>query len=160
MGVGKSTVGRLLAKLLTLPFYDSDREIEERAGANISWIFDKEGEQGFRERETSVLTDLMKNTSMVLATGGGIVVRRENRKLLKQADNVCYLTANPTLLVERTKKNNKRPLLQVDNPNDKILSLLQERDPLYREVATLTVATDAHSARKTAQEIIRNLHSQ
>jgi shikimate kinase len=159
MGVGKTTVGRLLAKLLGLPFYDSDREIEKRTGANIGWIFDREGEQGFRDRETAVLAELMAYSSMVLATGGGVVVRKENRELLKQANNTCYLMAEPELLVERTQKNNKRPLLQVDNPSEKILSLLRERDPLYREVATITVATDSRSPKSTARELMRKLKS-
>ena len=159
MGVGKSTVGRLLSRLLFLPFYDSDLAIEKRAGANISWIFDKEGEQGFRDRETAVLSELMNHDSMVLATGGGIVVREENRELLKQGDHIGYLMAKPELLVARTKKNNKRPLLQVDNPIEKILSLLKERDALYREVATITTRTDNRGAKKTAQEIIKQLTS-
>jgi shikimate kinase len=159
MGVGKSTVGRLLANLLGLSFYDSDREIERQAGTDIGWIFDREGEQGFRDRETAVLTELMAHRSMVLATGGGVVMRKENRELLKQANNTCYLMAEPKLLVERTKKNNKRPLLQVDDPAAKILSLLQERDPLYREVATITVATDSRSPKSTALELMLKLKS-
>ena len=159
MGVGKSTVGRLLARALSLPFYDSDKEIETRAGTDISWIFDKEGEQGFRDRETSILAELMAHDAIVLATGGGIVLRKENRECIKQADEVCYLTAQPELLVERTKKNNKRPLLKVDNPYEKISSLLEERDPLYREVATINVATDTRGPRRAVQEIIRQLNT-
>lgn len=154
MGVGKSTVGRLLARLLALPFYDSDKVIEIRAGADINWIFDREGERAFRDRETAVLKELMAQRAMVLATGGGIILRRENRQLLKRAEDICYLTAAPELLVERTQKNNKRPLLQVDNPSQRIHSLWRERDPLYRQVATITIATDQHSPRGTAQQII------
>ena len=159
MGVGKSTIGRVLANLLTLPFYDSDRMIEERAGADISWIFDKEGEQGFRDRETAVLMELMARDSMVLATGGGIIVRKENRELLKQADNVCYLIAKPELLITRTKNNHTRPLLQVDNPSEEIASLLRKRDPLYREVATITVAVNSGSPKGVARKIINKLES-
>ena len=159
MGVGKSTVGRLLANLLELPFYDSDREIEKQTGASISWIFDREGEQGFRDRETAVLNELMAHGSIVLATGGGVVVRKKNRELLKQVNNICYLMAEPELLVARTKKNNKRPLLQVDNLSEKTLLLLRERDPLYREVATITVATDSRSPKSTARELMRKLKS-
>ena len=159
MGVGKSTVGRMLANALSIPFYDSDKEIEARAGADISWIFDKEGEQGFRDRETAVLVELMANNAMVLATGGGIVLRKENRDCLKQADAVCYLMAKPELLVERTRKNNKRPLLRVDNPLEKISSLLKERDPLYRDVATISVATDTRGPRKAVRDIIKQLNA-
>lgn len=157
MGAGKSTIGRLLASLLSLPFRDSDHVVEEKSGADIPWIFDVEGEDGFRDRETAALKELMSEEHLVLATGGGIVLREENRALLKLADAVVFLTADPDHLVQRTYKDKKRPLLQVDNPRHKILSLLKERDPLYREVATHIVMTDTRSPKSVAQGIVSDL---
>ncbi len=153
MGAGKSTIGKLLASILDLPFSDSDRVIEEKTGADIPWIFDMEGEEGFRLRETAVLSELLVGDSMVIATGGGIVMRDENRTLLKGDGVVVYLTASIDQLVERTYKDKKRPLLQVDDPEAKIRELIALRDPLYTEVADLVVQTDRRSPKAVAQEI-------
>lgn len=154
MGAGKSTIGKVLAGLLHVPFFDSDRVIEERTGADIPWIFDMEGEEGFRLRESAVLADLLRQSSCVIATGGGIVMREDNRQLLKENGSVVYLTASTEQLVERTYKDKKRPLLQVDDPESKIRELIQLRDPLYREVSDVIVATDRRSPKVVAQEII------
>ncbi|MGD8175931.1 shikimate kinase AroK [Marinimicrobium sp. ARAG 43.8] len=153
MGAGKSTIGRLLAAELKVPFYDSDRAIEERTGADIPWIFDVEGEAGFRDRESAVLAELAEEPGAVIATGGGIVLRPANGEVMKQAGRVCYLTASVEHLVERTAKDKKRPLLQVDNPRQKIVDLLNERDPLYRELADWVVNTDRRSPKTVAREI-------
>lgn len=153
MGAGKSTIGKLLASILNLPFSDSDRVIEEKTGADIPWIFDMEGEEGFRLRETAVLSELLIAEPMVIATGGGIVMRDENRALLKGDGVVVYLTASIAQLVERTYKDKKRPLLQVDDPEAKIRELIAQRDPLYTEVADLVVQTDRRSPKAVAQEI-------
>jgi len=158
MGAGKSTIGRLVSKQLNIPFKDTDHVIEERCGADIPWIFDVEGEDGFRQRETSVLKDLMNETCLVLATGGGIILSQENRNLLKQADRVVYLLADAEHLVRRTDKDKKRPLLQVANPRQKIIELLIERDPLYREVATHIVTTDTRSPKLVAREITKEFN--
>ena len=155
MGAGKSTIGKLLASTLNLPFSDSDRVIEERTGADIPWIFDVEGEDGFRQRETAVLSDLLIADPMVIATGGGIVMRDENRAMLKGDGVVVYLTASIDQLVERTYKDKKRPLLQVDDPEAKIRELIALRDPLYTEVADIVVQTDRRSPKAVAQEIAR-----
>lgn len=155
MGAGKSTIGRLVSKQLNIPFKDTDHVIEERCGADIPWIFDVEGEDGFRQRETAVLQDLMLESSLVLATGGGIILKQENRQALKQADMVVYLCADVDQLVRRTEKDKKRPLLQVANPRQKIIDLLNERDPLYREVATRIVTTDTRSPKLVAKEITK-----
>src|SRR5690606_23732590 len=112
MGVGKSTIGRLLAADVALPFYDSDRVIEERTGADIPWIFDMEGEAGFRVREAAVLADLAAGDPSVIATGGGIVTRDENSQLMRSTGKIFYLTASIEQLVERTARDKKRPLLQ------------------------------------------------
>lgn len=153
MGAGKSTIGRVLAAELHLNFRDSDRVIEERTGANIPWIFDMEGEEGFRERESTVLAELAKEQNIVIATGGGIVLREANRSIMKASGYVCYLTASIDQLVERTARDKKRPLLQVDNPRQKIIDLLAMRDPLYRDAADFIINTDKRSPKLVAQEI-------
>lgn len=153
MGAGKSTIGRLLAAELNLSFRDSDRVIEERTGADIPWIFDMEGEEGFRERETAVLRELAQEQDTVIATGGGIVLREQNREIMKNVGCVCYLTASIEQLVERTARDKKRPLLQVENPKQKIIDLLAMRDPLYRDAADFVVNTDRRSPKSVAQEI-------
>lgn len=157
MGAGKSTIGRILAGLLGLDFKDTDQIIEHRTGADIPWIFDVEGESGFRDREAAVLKEALEDDHFVLATGGGIVTRDENRALLKQHGPVVYLTADIEQLVERTARDKKRPLLQVDNPRERIIQLFEERDPLYREVATVVVKTDRRSPKVVAEEIARQL---
>jgi shikimate kinase len=153
MGAGKSTIGRLLAAELNLSFRDSDRVIEERTGADIPWIFDMEGEEGFRERETAVLLELTNERDAVIATGGGIVLRAQNREMMKASGFVCYLTASIEQLVERTARDKKRPLLQVENPRQKIIDLLALRDPLYNDAANFVVNTDRRSPKAVAQEI-------
>ncbi len=154
MGVGKSTIGRILATELKLPFHDSDRVIEQRTGADIPWIFDVEGEEGFRERETTVLQDLIKGPCSVISTGGGIVTRPMNCHLMQEKGFVCYLTASIEQLVDRTARDKKRPLLQVDNPEVRIRELIAIRDPLYRGVAHCIVNTDHLPPRSVANEII------
>lgn len=157
MGAGKSTIGRLLAAELKVPFYDSDRVIEQRTGADIPWIFDVEGESGFRDRESAVLAELAEEPGAVIATGGGIVLRADNARVMRRQGRVCYLTASLEQLVERTAKDKKRPLLQVDNPRQKIVELLEQRDPLYREAADIVVSTDRRSPRAVAQDIAQRL---
>ena len=158
MGAGKSTIGRLLAAELNFGFRDSDRVIEERTGADIPWIFDMEGEEGFRERETAVLLELANERDAVIATGGGIVLRAQNRELMKSSGFVCYLTASIDQLVERTARDKKRPLLQVENPRQKIIDLLAMRDPLYQDAANFVVNTDRRSPKAVAQEIASLVH--
>jgi len=160
MGAGKSTIGRLLASQLGLPFLDSDRVIEERTGADIPWIFDVEGEEGFRQRESVVLNDLLgAREPAVLATGGGIVLKEINRQRLQlAAGKVFYLSASIDQLLERTSKDKKRPLLQVDDPEAKIRELLEQRDPLYTEVSDYVVKTDRRSPKTVVQEILSQLN--
>lgn len=156
MGVGKSTIGRLLAQVIGYEFKDTDHVIEERSGADIPWIFDIEGEAGFRERETAVLRDLIAEPGLVLATGGGIITQAENRELLEPLENVVYLTAGIDQLVKRTRRDRKRPLLQVDDPRAKIIELFNHRDPLYKQVSTFQVSTE-HKSPKSVVEAIRAL---
>ena len=139
MGAGKSTIGRLLAKELHLPFKDSDKEIEVRTGANIPWIFDKEGEPGFRDRETAMIVELCHENGIVLATGGGAVMRPENRQALRNGGRVVYLHASIEQQVARTSRDRNRPLLRNANPEKILRDLLAVRDPLYREIADLVL---------------------
>ena len=155
MGAGKTTVGRHLAELLGREFIDSDHEIERKTGATIPWIFEKEGESGFRARETNVLKDLTARSALVLATGGGAVTQSENRKLLKQRGIVVYLYTPVELQLQRTHRDKNRPLLQVENPEKKLRDLLTVRDPLYREVANFIVETNQGAARDLAQKILQ-----
>lgn len=159
MGAGKSTIGRFLAAELKLPFYDSDRVIEQRTGADIPWIFDVEGESGFRDRESAVLAELADEPGAVIATGGGIVLRPVNGEVMRRSGRVCYLTASVEHLIERTAKDKKRPLLQVDNPRQKIIDLLEQRDPLYRAIADWIVTTDRRPPKVVARDIAERISS-
>lgn len=141
MGAGKTTIGKLLAKHLGKAFYDSDHEIERRTGVNIPLIFELEGETGFRKREASVIAELVKLQDIVLATGGGAVLSPQNRENLKKSGTIIYLRASVTELLQRTRNDKNRPLLQTDNPLAKLEKLLVERDPLYRELADIIIDT-------------------
>jgi len=138
-GSGKTTVGRELAKRLGLRFVDSDHEIEARTGVKIPTIFEIEGEDGFRRRETQTLDELTTESDMVLATGGGAVINPINRALLSERGVVVYLNVPPHVLWERTRHDKTRPLLQVPDPKGRLQQLYVVRDPLYREVAHITV---------------------
>ncbi len=140
MGAGKTTIGKLLAKRLGREFIDCDHYIVAQTGADIPWIFAKEGEEGFRDRETRALEELTAMPNIVMATGGGAVGREENRKLLQQGF-VIYLEASVDTQLIRTKKDKNRPLLQNDNPRATLEALYQKRHPLYQEVATIIVPT-------------------
>ena len=157
MGAGKSTIGRLLAKELHLPFKDSDKEIEVRTGANIPWIFDKEGEPGFRDRETAMIVELSHENGIVLATGGGAVMRPENRLALRNGGRVVYLHASIEQQVARTSRDRNRPLLRNANPEKILRDLLAIRDPLYREIADLVVETDERPPRMVVLDILERL---
>ncbi|MFC3851692.1 shikimate kinase AroK [Salinispirillum marinum] len=153
MGAGKSTLGRLLADVLGRDFHDSDRIIEERAGANIPWIFDLEGESGFRERESQVIDELTQRTDLVVATGGGAVVRPENRQVMQDRAWVVYLRTRVATQLERTAKDKNRPLLQRDDPAKILTELLAAREPHYLALAHLTVDTDDIAPKTLAERI-------
>jgi len=159
MGAGKSTIGRLLAQKMGLPFLDVDREIEERSGVSVAWIFDKEGEDGFRQRETSLLKELSEQReSMVVATGGGSILRAENQKLITSSGFVVFLETSIDTQVNRTSKDRRRPLLQNGADREKVLKdIYQTRLPLYRSLADLTVNTDAGTPYVVIQSIIDEL---
>jgi len=159
MGAGKSTIGRLLAKEVRYLFKDSDKEIEQRTGADIPWIFDVEGEQGFREREQAMIAELCAEDGLVLATGGGVVMRPENRQAIRQGGRVIYLHTSVEQQLERTSRDRNRPLLRTANPERVLTELMAIRDPLYREVADIIIETDERPPRLVVQEILAQLQS-
>ena len=159
MAVGKSTVGRLLAETLDMPFYDSDHEIEARAGAEVSWIFDVEGESGFRDREEQVIDDLSQLNGVVVATGGGAVKRDVNRQHLSTRGIVIHLDCPLNRLLARTRKDKKRPLLHGDDREAVLAKLLCERTPLYAEIADYRFVSDGQSAKSLVNQIVRRLRA-
>lgn len=160
MGAGKSTIGRALAKEIKLEFYDSDEVIEERAGADIAWIFDVEGEDGFRKREQRVIEELTQKSNIVLATGGGVVMTSENRNALAARGTVIYLKTSLQQQYERTKRDTKRPLLQTDNLNERLLELRDEREPFYEELADISFETDKLTVKAVANNIIKYIYGE
>lgn len=157
MGCGKTTLGRQLARTRGWDFLDFDAEIEQRTGVSVRHIFDVEGEAGFRDRETALLREFVGREHAVFATGGGIVLRPENRELLRTGGRVVYLHVTPRELALRLKQDTRRPLLQVADREAVIESLYQLRDPLYRETAHLVVALGGRSARHSVELIERGL---
>ena len=157
MGAGKSAVGRQLARLLHLEFVDSDQEIESRTGVDIPFIFEKEGETGFRRREAKVIDDLSQREGIVLATGGGAIMDLQNRNHLGARGFVVYLHTSVDQQLARTRKGRERPLLESDDPRAVLELLMATREPLYREIADLTVDTDGRKVRAVATEILDRL---
>jgi shikimate kinase len=157
MGAGKSAVGRQLARLLHLDFVDSDEEIEARTGVDIPFIFEKEGENGFRKREAKVIDDLTRRDRIVLATGGGAVIDPANRNHLGARGFVIYLHTSVDQQLARTRRGRERPLLEHDDPRAVLEALMEVREPLYREIADLTIDTDGRKVRAVATEILDKL---
>ncbi|MGB5210252.1 MAG: shikimate kinase AroK [Gammaproteobacteria bacterium] len=154
MGAGKSAVGRQLARMLRRPFYDSDDEIEHRTGVDISFIFEKEGEAGFRQRERNVIADLCGLSEMVLATGGGVVLDEDNRSNLMANGTVVYLHASVDHQLARTRLGRgRRPLLETADPRQRLQDLMTVREPLYRAMADCVVNTDGRKVGSVAEEI-------
>lgn len=153
MGAGKSAVGRQLARMLHLDFVDSDDEIESRTGVDIPFIFEKEGEEGFRKREAKVIDDLSQLDGIVLATGGGAVIDADSRSRLGARGFVVYLSTSVTQQLQRTNRGRERPLLGDGDPAEILQRLMAERDPLYREIADLVVNTDGRRVQTVAREI-------
>lgn len=154
MGAGKTTIGRQVAAQLKWEFFDSDRLVEERTGVSIPLIFELEGEEGFRWRETEVIKEISSVDNIVLATGGGAILREENRQYLKQNSLVIFLHASLEQLFERTSKDKNRPLLQDENPKEKLRSILDQRIHIYEDMADLIVKTDHQSVNYTVKKII------
>jgi len=156
MGAGKTTIGKILAKELGFDFFDSDKEIERRTGANIPWIFDVEGEAGFRDRESQAIHDLSELKNVVLATGGGAMMRPENRESVSRNGFIIYLNTSVEQQFHRTHKDKNRPLLQGDNDAFQVLSDLYEvRDPVYRSVSDMVIDTDKKSLKMIVRDIVQ-----
>jgi shikimate kinase len=153
MGVGKTTIGKRLAKRLDKTFFDSDKEIEKRTGASISLIFDVEGEQGFREREARIIDELTSEHGVVIATGGGAILAEVTRDRLAERGTVVYLSASPELLMKRTEYDQNRPLLNTTDRLGRIKTILNERTPLYTKIADISITVDKQSIRRIVDEI-------
>jgi shikimate kinase len=159
MGSGKSAVGKHLSRLLEIPFYDSDNEIERRTGVDIPFIFEKEGEAGFRQREREAIEYLTGMERIVLATGGGAVLLPENRRLLADRGNVIYLKTSVSQQVDRVRQGRTRPLLSNVDASAKLEQLMEQRAALYVEVADITVVTDNRRVRSVAEDILREIEA-
>ncbi|HOP18251.1 MAG: shikimate kinase AroK [Chromatiaceae bacterium] len=158
MGAGKTTIGKQLAQSLGMTFGDSDHEIQRRTGVDIPTIFEYEGEEGFRQREQQAIDDLTQVDNQVLATGGGAILRAENRQHLSARGIVVFLACSPEQQFERTYRDRNRPLLQTEDPLERLKALMAEREPLYLSTADYTVSTEGRSAATVANEILERLH--
>jgi shikimate kinase len=157
MGAGKTTAGRLMARRLKRPFYDSDQEIERRCGVKVPVIFDIEGETGFRQREAAVIAELAALENVVLATGGGAVLAAASRRLLAARGTVIYLHAQPEALYARVRHDKNRPLLAIPDPLARLKELYVQRDPLYREIADIVADTGPQSVQSLARQLLGRL---
>jgi shikimate kinase len=154
MGAGKTTIGRQLAKSLGVPFYDSDKAIEESTGVDIPTIFEFEGEEGFRDREQKMIQRLTQIQGIVLATGGGVILREENRKLLKNNGYIVYLQCSVDRILERTRRDTQRPLLQTDNPKERLQILFEQRQELYTSCADFKIDTGLLKTKTVVNRIL------
>ncbi len=160
MGSGKTSVGRQLAKRLNLTFYDSDREIESRCGVDIPTIFEYEGENGFRDRESTIIDELTQIPGIVLATGGGSILRAENRELLRSRGYVILLSVDLKEQYRRISLNTNRPLLHTEDPEAKLREIMQHREPIYQQAANVEISTDSSRMQNVIGKILRHLKSQ
>tara|TARA_R110002096_G_scaffold196966_2_gene380009 strand:- start:428 stop:943 length:516 start_codon:yes stop_codon:yes gene_type:complete len=159
MAAGKSTIGKLLAQKLSKPFYDTDAELIKSTGVEVALIFELEGEQGFRKRESEKLGELAQLDGAVIATGGGIVLKEGNRELLSRTGRVVYLKCSVEQQLKRTRFDTKRPLLQTENPRAKLEELMALRAPLYEEVADITMSTDKNNSKRIINKLLDKLIS-
>ena len=158
MGSGKTSTGRMLAKEMGYAFADTDEEVTKRTGVSIAYIFDVEGEEGFRKRECLALKECLNDNNTILSTGGGIVLSKENRDLLQDRGTVVYLQTSIRFQVTRTVSNNNRPLLQNKDPKETLEKLMLTRAPLYEEIADITIMTDNKSLQEMSKEIQRAIN--
>lgn len=156
MGAGKTTIGKQLAKALKIPFFDSDKVIEEHTGVDIPTIFEFEGEEGFRDREQKIIRKLTEMKGIVLATGGGTILREANRDLLKANGYIVYLQCSIERILERTRRDTQRPLLKTDNPRERLYNLSNQRHPLYLSCADFKIDTGANKSKTVVSLILEN----
>ena len=159
MGSGKTTIGRLVARELGLEFHDCDQDLEKITGASVNLIFDVEGEIGFRERETQLLRNISEMKGLLIATGGGVVTRAENRKLLRRSGLVVWLKTTVHQQIERLNHDKSRPLLQTPDRETMLLKLARERDPLYRKVADLIFSSPNRNTRFSAKTLCKQIRN-
>ncbi|KHD08971.1 shikimate kinase [Candidatus Thiomargarita nelsonii] len=157
MGVGKTTIAHHLVEILNLTFIDSDHEIEKQTGVTIPWIFEYEGEAGFRKRERAIIAELTAVDNIILSTGGGVVLSATNRELLQSRGYVIYLHASVEHLLERTAHSHHRPLLQTSDRREKLETLFRERHPLYTQVADVTIETGQRNIRQVVKAVLKHL---
>ncbi|WP_031433846.1 shikimate kinase AroK [Methylomarinum vadi] len=160
MGAGKTTIGRQLAKSLKMPFYDSDKAIEDQTGVTIPTIFEYEGEEGFRCREQSVIEQLTGLNGIVLATGGGAIIKERNREALQRHGFVVYLRCSVDKILQRTRRDNKRPLLNTANPRERLEALYAEREPLYLSCADYQIDTGIMPSKIVVKKILQEFRAQ
>ena len=158
MGSGKTSTGRMLAKEMGYAFADTDEEVTKRTGVSIAYIFDVEGEEGFRKRECLALKECLNDNNTILSTGGGIVLSKENRDLLQDRGTVVYLQTSIRFQLKRTASTNNRPLLQNKDPEETLEKLMLTRAPLYEEIADITIMTDNKSLQEMSKEIQRAIN--
>jgi shikimate kinase len=154
MGAGKSTIGRLLSEQLGCSFVDVDKVIEDRSGATIPWIFDIEGEDGFRERETQAIEEVCQAPAQVIATGGGCILKVQNRQCIKQSGVVVFLSTSVEQQLQRTGRDKNRPLLQTENPQATLEAMAEVRNPIYEDLADLCIDTNLKPTKLVMQEIL------
>lgn len=154
MGAGKTTIGRQLANALRVPFYDSDKAIEEQTGVDITTIFEYEGEEGFRVREQNMIQELTQIDGIVLATGGGVILKEQNRQILKKKGFVVYLECSIDKILQRTRRDNQRPLLNTDDPRGRIETLFSQRKDFYMSTSDFSIDTSTMQSKSVVQHIL------
>tara|TARA_B100000029_G_scaffold510566_1_gene602341 strand:+ start:1256 stop:1762 length:507 start_codon:yes stop_codon:yes gene_type:complete len=159
MASGKSTIGKRLAQKLNLQFIDIDKEIESRAGTDIPWIFEVEGEKGFRKREEKVLEESIKESNIVISTGAGIVLSKRNRDLMTRSGKVIYLEASLKIQLKRTQNDKSRPLLMDENKEEVLKKLKKEREPIYEEISNLKINQENKKLKQVVEEISNKLNN-
>jgi shikimate kinase len=160
MGVGKTSIGRQVATQIGWAFLDTDQDLCERTGADIGLIFEKEGEAGFRRRESGVLAAAAERSRLVIATGGGAVLSPDNRELMRQSGYIVHLTSSLSSQLERTRRGKHRPALEGDDASQVLKALRETREPLYQEIAHHTLQTDRRNPRAVASGLCEHLRSE
>jgi shikimate kinase len=157
MGAGKTSVAKQLSRLTGFPFYDSDHEVQNRTGVSISWIFEVEGEAGFRKREAAVIDELTQMNQIILSTGGGSIITDVNRQHLAERGFVVYLTVDLELQIQRTRRQRgHRPLIDIPDPRERLIELNAVREPLYESIADKVYKTDRKTPKRVAEKIYRD----